>query len=77
MTKQGKYQRTLDEKYEIYLNSMRSVIITNIQSSPHIITKFKQYIITRTWVGQLQFIVIHLVHYHTIAITTGLHITLI
>ena len=32
MTKQGikgKYQRTLNEKYEIYLNSMRRIINTN------------------------------------------------
>jgi len=32
MTKQGvkgKYQRTLNEKYEMYLNSMRRIINTN------------------------------------------------
>jgi len=60
MTKQGvkgKYQITMNEKYEMYLNSMRS-----IPSSPQIITKFKQYIIIWMWVGQLQFI--QLVHKH-------------
>jgi len=29
MTVQGEYQRTLNEKYEIYLNSMRRIINTN------------------------------------------------
>jgi len=32
MTKQGvkgKYQRTLNEKYEIYMNSMKRIINTN------------------------------------------------
>ena len=36
MTKQGvkgKYQRTLNEKYEIYLNSMRRIINTHIKST--------------------------------------------
>ena len=77
MTKQGvkgKYQRTLNEKYETNLNSMRSIINTHIKPSLQIITKFKYYIIIWTWVGQFQFIAVHLVHkqcgcnYHTNAI---------
>ena len=87
MTKQGvkgKYQRTLNEKYEMYLNSVRISIHTHthIKPSPQIITKFMQYIIW-TWVRQLQFTVIHLVHkqhgciYHTNAIRTGLRITMV
>ena len=76
MTKQGKYQRTLNEKYEIHLKSMR-IINTNTHTSPQIITKFTYHIIIGTWVGQLQCIAIHLVQYHTNAIRTGLRITLI
>jgi len=57
MTKQGvkgKYERTLNEKYEIYLNSKRSIINTHILSSPQIITNLKKYIIIIwMWVGQL------------------------
>jgi hypothetical protein len=37
MTKQqgvkGKYQRTLNEKYEMYLNSVRRIINTNIHTT--------------------------------------------
>ena len=61
---QARGQRTLNEKYEMYLNSMRSIINTHIHLSPQIITKFKQYIIIWMWVGQLQFI--HLVHKHSV-----------
>ena len=64
MTKQGvkgKYQRTLNE------------IDTNTHKTKS--TNYNK--VQVTWVGQLQFIVIHLVHYHTNAIRTGLRISLI
>jgi len=70
MTKQGvkgKYQRTLNE------------IDTNTHKTKS--TNYNK--VQVTWVGQLQFIVIHLVHkqcgcnYHTNAIRTGCRIALI
>jgi len=70
MTKQGvkgKYQRTLNE-IDTNTHKTKSTNYNKVQA---------------TWVGQLQFIVIHSVHkqcgcsYHTNAIRTGCHITLI
>ena len=84
MTKQavnGKYQRTPNEKYEIYLNCMRRIINTNTHKTKS--TNYNKVQVIQTWVGQLHFIVIHVVHkqcgcnYHTNAIRTELHITFI
>jgi len=87
MTKQGvkgKYQRTLNEKYETYLNNMMIIINTTThktKSTNYNKVQVRYYHLD--WVGQLQFIVIHLVYKlcgcnsHTNAIRTGLHITLI
>ena len=73
--------RTLNEKYEMYLNSMRR-INTNT-TKPTNYNKLQVIYYHLGWVGKLQFIVIHLAHkqcgcnYHTNAIRTGHCITLI
>ena len=86
MTKQGvkgKYQRTLNEKYETYLNSMRRIINTDTHKTKSTNYRYNKVQVIWTWVGQLHFIVIHLVHkqcgcnYHTNAIRTELHLTFI
>ena len=81
MTKQGvkgKCERTPNEKYEMYLNNIRRIINTNTHKTKS--TNYnKAQVIIWTCVGQLQFIVFHLVqcgcNYHTNAIRTGLYIT--
>jgi len=87
MTKQGVkgiYQRTLNEKYEMYLNSTRRIINTNANKTKSTNSNKIQVIYYHLDSGgTITVIVIHLVHkqcgcnYLTNAIRTGLGITLI
>jgi len=67
----------------MYLNNTRRIINTNTYKTKSKNYNEVQYIFIWMWVGQVQFIVIHLVHkqcgcnYDTNAIRIGLRITLI